>query len=537
MHSETLWLPGGSFQPLRYHPGGIGNWSGHLPFAHDLVKALRPELLVELGTHYGESYFGFCQSIAENNVACSCYAVDTWVGELHAGTYDESVFNEVSAYNAALYSRFSYLLRTTFDAAVSNFADESIDVLHIDGLHTYDAVSHDFHIWHPKVKPGGIILLHDTSARHGDFGVWKFWNELKCLGSCFAFTHSWGLGVYRKPGNPSAAGGPLLEALFDSCNAYKEHIRNFYSLCALKLEQQHYSKTGVRIAAQAFPYGLDGYSAETAINSDVVSDTWQQLAIEIGPGIGNGPLRLDPSDRPGLIDIASIALRSPSGDETYWSAASTEISSLSTGGTLMRLKGAEDLGFCRFLSFGPDPQLFLPSLNGEHSHRAVLLEVKLRIQTQFSSLLPLLNERSAIPVENTAEKALVESADYDLLRHERDDLLDLHGRLSQQQETLTLERNSLIQERDSLLATLRKQQGELYVAKTDLKRQVAATQELQSRLAELDRQLSAAKSEFDESQTKVAELEQILKGVLASRSWRITAPMRDLIAAIRPGRA
>src|SRR5688572_27258010 len=128
------------FKPRRYHARGIGTWSGHLPFAHDLVAAKRPSLLVELGTHYGESYFGFCQSVEENGVPCRCYAIDTWRGDEHAGWYDESVFFEVNEYNERHYGAFSTLLRATFDEAIEQFAAGTIGILHIDGLHTYSQV-------------------------------------------------------------------------------------------------------------------------------------------------------------------------------------------------------------------------------------------------------------------------------------------------------------------------------------------------------------------------------------------------------------
>ena len=118
----------------------FSTWVDHIQFGYDLVAALRPRLLVELGTQAGMSYFTFCQSVEEHDLDTLCYAVDTWEGEQHTGAYDESVWESVAAVNRTTYPGFSYLMRMYFHEALPHFADESIDLLHIDGLHTYDAV-------------------------------------------------------------------------------------------------------------------------------------------------------------------------------------------------------------------------------------------------------------------------------------------------------------------------------------------------------------------------------------------------------------
>ena len=172
-----------------------GSWVSHIPFAMYLVSVLRPRLFVELGTHSGNSYCAFCQAVKDLNIDTKCYAVDTWKGDMQAGFYKEEVMANLRAYHEPLYSEFSFLLQSTFDDAVASFSDGTIDLLHIDGLHTYDAVKHDFETWIPKLSTHGVVLFHDISERQKDFGVWKFWEEISAKYPFFSFTHGHGLGV------------------------------------------------------------------------------------------------------------------------------------------------------------------------------------------------------------------------------------------------------------------------------------------------------------------------------------------------------
>jgi len=171
-------------------------WSGHKYFAYDLVANIRPKKIVELGTHYGVSLWSFCQAVKDQNIETEINAIDTWKGEKHSGFYGEEVFGKVNDIKRGFYPGLKInLVRKTFDEAVSDFKDNSIDVLHIDGLHTYEAVKHDFETWLPKVNKNGIVLFHDIKVGEDDFGVYKLWEELKKRYITIDFFQSYGLGV------------------------------------------------------------------------------------------------------------------------------------------------------------------------------------------------------------------------------------------------------------------------------------------------------------------------------------------------------
>ncbi len=195
--------------PKRSTP--VDNWVEHIPFGMFLVDVLRPRMLVELGVHYGDSYCAFCQAVAESGSPTRCYGIDHFKGDEHAGLYGTDVLADLRAHHDPLYGTFSRIIESTFDGALRQFEDGSIDLLHIDGLHTYEAIRGDFEAWRPKVSDVGVVIMHDVNVREREFGVWKLWEELSAKHPHFEFLHGHGLGVLAV-GEPPAAIRPLFEA-------------------------------------------------------------------------------------------------------------------------------------------------------------------------------------------------------------------------------------------------------------------------------------------------------------------------------------
>lgn len=231
--------------PIYFPPSSQGfeprhlvfsTWHGHLPFAYDLIAAFAPTSLVELGVYRGVSYFTFCQAVQEFGLGTRCYGVDHFAGDKHTDFYGDEIWDEVRGHNEEHYQDFSTLLRMSFNEAVERFEEESVDLIHLDGLHTYEAVTEDFDNWYPKLLPGGLFLFHDIRARLHDFGVWQFWEEKEREHETFAFNHSYGLGVIRKPGGDRSGDPPLLRMMFDRERGEQPWLRSFYVLQARSAE-------------------------------------------------------------------------------------------------------------------------------------------------------------------------------------------------------------------------------------------------------------------------------------------------------------
>lgn len=124
----------------------------HVPFAFWLVAATRPRLLVELGVDRGVSYAAFCEAARRVGLDASFHAVDFW--------RDDADFDDFTKFHDHRYAAFSRLTRLRFAEARENFADGSIDLLHVNASGRSAGVNEDLLLWRPKLSPRGIVLVH-----------------------------------------------------------------------------------------------------------------------------------------------------------------------------------------------------------------------------------------------------------------------------------------------------------------------------------------------------------------------------------------
>lgn len=117
-----------------------------------LVKA------VEVGCRYGAS----AQLWLENIPGLALTCIDPYRAYHRVSQDRQDLIYKGACENAEKFG-FTILRKPSLEA-VDDFADGSLDWVHIDGDHSFDAAVQDIIRWAPKVKKRGVFLVHDYCA-------------------------------------------------------------------------------------------------------------------------------------------------------------------------------------------------------------------------------------------------------------------------------------------------------------------------------------------------------------------------------------
>jgi len=109
---------------------------------------------VEIGCRYGASALLWVEHIPGLELTC----IDPYRAYHRIGQPRQDEIFAGAQENAA--GKFTILRAASLDV-VDQWKDGSLDFVNIDGDHSFDAAVQDIIRWAPKVREGGLVLVHD----------------------------------------------------------------------------------------------------------------------------------------------------------------------------------------------------------------------------------------------------------------------------------------------------------------------------------------------------------------------------------------
>jgi predicted O-methyltransferase YrrM len=149
--------------------------------------------IVEVGSYHGKSAVNLAYAIRKRGRAAGIYCVDTWMNTTieHAPNLD--VFQHFLD-NTAAYRDLITPLRGRSEDVSREWEGGAIDVIFIDGDHSFEGVTTDIRSWVPRVKSGGLILFHDSDLPEVRAGI----NATMDLIQPSRAWKAWSIQAYRK---------------------------------------------------------------------------------------------------------------------------------------------------------------------------------------------------------------------------------------------------------------------------------------------------------------------------------------------------
>lgn len=176
-----------------------------------IYKSLAPKKIVEIGSFYGGTLWFWLNEQNWNLQEIMCIDLPVPAND---GRYEEmkrcrSLWQSWIDGRETGISEFTEPVVKLHDiqgnsqgvgigASRQAFPNNDVDLLYIDGDHSYSGVKADYENYQQLVRPGGVIVFHDVA---GIPDVKRFWDEVK-FGKQYielaAAHEGWGTGIIFK---------------------------------------------------------------------------------------------------------------------------------------------------------------------------------------------------------------------------------------------------------------------------------------------------------------------------------------------------
>ncbi len=199
------------YPPARlFRPSSGDAGSAMAVVVHDVIAALRPRVVVDLGAGRRSTWLTLCQAMEENGVAGACFAVDEWT--------DAQEWASVRQDAARRGGPHARLIRADPASAAAEFAEGSVGILHLGTAPDEDA----FAAWVSRIEPGGVILVEGILPGSGSAEARTFWQKLRRdFAQCFELPAGEGVGMVQI--GQGASTGTFVDGFFGPESEFLTH--------------------------------------------------------------------------------------------------------------------------------------------------------------------------------------------------------------------------------------------------------------------------------------------------------------------------
>lgn len=164
--------------PADSYGDDVQGWGSDSPIFHDLIEAVRPRLIVEVGTWKGASALHMAAICDELDLPTQIVCVDTWLGAyefLGAGGERDLMLRH--GYPQVYYQFLANVVRSGQQRRIIPFPQTSLiasrylwqhqvraDLIYIDGSHDVDDVAADIRAYHTLLRSGGVLFGDDYES-------------------------------------------------------------------------------------------------------------------------------------------------------------------------------------------------------------------------------------------------------------------------------------------------------------------------------------------------------------------------------------
>lgn len=184
------WHHRDAFEAIWSTVDSIPGWfyEGNAAVLYELMRDHPPATIVEIGSYLGRSTIFFALALAQVSPSGCVTAVDPHTG-------DRQQLQTLSTDHLATFDLFRQHCRAAgvehlIEPRVANSLDVAadwsrpVDLLYVDGWHSYDAVIADGEAWLTHLAPGGVVVFDDYAtypevreavddlARRGLYRLW-----------------------------------------------------------------------------------------------------------------------------------------------------------------------------------------------------------------------------------------------------------------------------------------------------------------------------------------------------------------------------